>query len=162
MKNLSVIVAMAENSVIGREGQLPWHLTADLQRFKRLTMGHHLIMGRRTFESIGRPLPGRTSIVVSRQQNAAWDGVLVAHSLEEAYQMAQSDSEIFVVGGGDIYRQALPDAQRLYLTLVHTKVDGDTNFADVDWSQWELQNEQHHEPDKKNTCAMTWRDYKKK
>nr|AIA19102.1 Dihydrofolate reductase [uncultured bacterium] len=162
MKNLSVIVAVAENGVIGREGHLPWRLSADLQRFKRLTMGHHLIMGRRTFESIGRPLPGRTTIVVTRQTNASWPGVLTAHSLEEAYRMASSDNEMFVVGGGEIYRQALADAERLYLTLVHADVEGDTRFVDVDWSLWELVEEEHREADQRNTAATTFCVYKKK
>jgi dihydrofolate reductase len=162
MKNLSVIVAVAENGVIGRNGQLPWRLSADLQRFKRLTMGHHLIMGRRTFESIGRPLPGRITIVVTRQADAAWDGVLAAHSLDEAYRMARSDSEMFVVGGADIYRQALPEAERLYLTLVHADVEGDTKFVDVDWRQWELVEEELCEADKRNTAPTTYRVYKRR
>lgn len=125
---LSVIVAMSENRVIGRAGRLPWRLAADLRRFKRLTMGHHLIMGRKTFEAIGRLLPGRTTIVVTRQAGYRAAGALVAGSLAEACQLAGGDDEAFVVGGGELYRQALPQAERLYLTLVHAHVEGDTFF----------------------------------
>ncbi|MFM7738727.1 MAG: dihydrofolate reductase, partial [Planctomycetota bacterium] len=116
---LSLIVAASDNDVIGREGQLPWRLSADLRRFKRLTMGHHLIMGRKTFESIGRPLPGRTTIVLSRQRDYAPAGVVVAHSPEEVLKLVAADSEPFVVGGAEIYRLLLPWVGKIYLTRVH-------------------------------------------
>jgi dihydrofolate reductase len=111
---ISLIVAMSENGVIGRAGQLPWRLSSDLRRFKRLTMGHTLIMGRKTFASIGRPLPGRRSIVVSRRAEFSPGGAERAANLEQALEMAGGDSEVFFIGGAEIYRHALPRAERLY------------------------------------------------
>ena len=161
MNNLSLIVAMSAGGVIGRAGQLPWKLSADLQRFKRLTMGHPLIMGRRTYDSIGRPLPGRTTIVVTRQPQPACSGVLIAHTLPQAYELAKNDVEAFVIGGGEIYRQALPDVTKLYVTLVHADIEGDTFFPDIDWSQWQLVDESSHPSDERNTFATTFRVYLK-
>jgi dihydrofolate reductase len=152
----SLIVAISENGVIGRAGQLPWRLSDDLRRFKRLTMGHSLIMGRRTFESIGRALPGRKTIVVTRQ--VAWQhaGVLTAHSLPEAYAAAAEDAEIFVVGGAEIYDQALDDCDRLYVTRVQAHVDGDAFFPEVSWSDWQLIEESSLPADERNTFATTF------
>lgn len=135
---ISLIAAMAENGVIGRGGQLPWHLSADLQRFKRLTTGHTIIMGRKTWESIGRPLPERRMVVVSRQAGYQADGVSVVGSLQDAFAVAHSagDDEAFVIGGAEIYRQALPFTDRIYMTLVLAEVEGDTKFPDVDWETW--------------------------
>jgi dihydrofolate reductase len=139
---LSIIAAVAENGVIGRDGKLPWHLSADLRRFKRLTMGHTIIMGRRTWESIGRPLPGRRMIVISRQPDYQVDvqGVEVAASLHEALNraVAEGDDEAFIIGGGALYKEALPRADRLYYTLVRAHVPGDAYFPDIEWSQWRL------------------------
>jgi dihydrofolate reductase len=147
---ISLIVAMSTNRVIGRAGELPWRLSADLRRFKRLTMGHAIIMGRRTFESIGRALPGRRSIVVSRQRGFSADGVQVATSPEEALRMVGEDSEVFFIGGAEIYRQALPLAGRLYLTRVNANVPGDTYFPPLDLSNWRLVEASHHAADDKN------------
>jgi dihydrofolate reductase len=138
---LSLIVAMSENRVIGRDGGLPWRLRSDLVRFKKITMGHTLIMGRKTFESIGKVLPGRRTIVISRtweNTGTAQTGFDVAASLEEALALAHSDSEPFVVGGGEIYRQALPFADRLYLTLVDAQVAGETHFPAIDFTRFQL------------------------
>lgn len=135
---VSLIAAMAENGVIGRGDQLPWRLSADLQRFKRLTMGHTVIMGRKTWESIGRPLPGRQMVVITRQPGYQAQGVTVAGSLPDALALARTagDEEAFVIGGADVYRQALPFTDRIYLTLVLAEVEGDTKFPDVDWDTW--------------------------
>jgi dihydrofolate reductase len=133
---LAIIAAIARNGVIGRDGALPWHLPADLQRFRTLTMGHHIIMGRRTYESIGRPLPGRISVVVSRNADFSAPGCLSAPSLLQALRLAESDAETFVIGGAALYREALPLAQRLYLTEVCAEVPGDTYFPAVERSQW--------------------------
>lgn len=135
---LSLIVAQTPQRVIGNAGGLPWRLSSDLKRFKSLTMGHHLIMGRKTYDSIGRPLPGRTSIVLSRHTlpEGTAAGVLHAFTLEEALKLAAGDDEAFVIGGGEIYRQALPRVERLYLTEVEASVDGDTLFPELDMSQW--------------------------
>ena len=135
---LCLIVAMSENRVIGRHGGLPWRLSSDLRRFKRLTMGHHLLMGRKTFESLGRRLPGRTSVVITRQTGYTAAGAIVAASLEEAQQRAAGDAQVFVIGGGEIYRLALPRADRIYLTLIHAQVDGDTLFPELPAADWRL------------------------
>lgn len=146
----SLIVAMSENRVIGRGGQLPWHLSADLRRFRHLTMGHTIIMGRKTFESIGKPLPGRNSIVISRQPGYQPPGVRVARSLEDAERMAGGDSEVFFIGGGQLYRQALPRVERIYLTLVHATVDGDTDFPELPPERWTVVQRTEQAADDKN------------
>ncbi len=140
---LSAIVAMASNRCIGKDNALPWRLPADLKRFKQLTMGHALVMGRKTYESIGRPLPGRTMIVVTRQQDYAPEGVQVAHSLEQALGMAHGD-EVFLAGGADIYRQAMDRVRRLYLTRIDREYEGDAFFPPLDLSAWTLLAEEHH------------------
>jgi dihydrofolate reductase len=162
---ISLIVAVAENGVIGRAGQLPWKLSADLQRFKRLTMGHTIIMGRRTWESIGRPLPGRRTVVVSRQPNYRIDqaAVEVVSNLEQAVKAAEaaSDDEAFIVGGAELYRAGLPVANRLYYTRVATVTEGDTFFPEVDWSQWKLIESSLHGADEKNEFASTFEVYER-
>lgn len=163
---ISIIVAVAENSVIGRGGQLPWKLSADLQRFKRLTMGHTIIMGRRTWESIGRPLPGRRTVIVSRQPNYRVDeaAVLVASSLEQALKVAEesNDDEAFIVGGAELYRLTLAQADRLYVTRVATSADGDIFFPGVDWSRWNLIDTSRHDADEKNEYAATFEVYERR
>lgn len=139
----SIIVAVAENGVIGVDNALPWRLPADLQRFKRLTMGHHLIMGRKTFESIGRPLPGRTTVVLTRGDFAA-PGVVVARSLDEAFAAARDDDEPFVCGGAEIYALALPGADRVYLTRIERDYQGDARFGALDPARWQLRESERH------------------
>jgi dihydrofolate reductase len=141
---LSAIVAMAANRVIGANNQLPWRLPADLARFKRLTMGHTLILGRKTYESIGRPLPGRTFVVVTRQQDYAPQGVKVAHTVDEALALAQGDEEAFVAGGAELYAQTMDRLNRLYLTRIERDFPGDTYFPEVDLSRWKLIEQEHH------------------
>jgi dihydrofolate reductase len=141
---LSAIVAMAANRVIGAHNQLPWRLPADLARFKRLTLGHTLVMGRKTYESIGRPLPGRTTLVVTRQQGYAPAGVKVAHSVDEALALAQGDDEVFIAGGAELYAQTLERLDRLYLTRIDRDFPGDTYFPEVDLSGWRLIEQEHH------------------
>jgi dihydrofolate reductase len=128
---------MARNGVIGKDNRLPWHLPEDLKRFKRLTMGHHIIMGRKTYESIGKLLPGRTSLIVTRRQHYLAPGAITVHSLEEAIERCANDDEIFVIGGAEIYRAALPLADRLLITQIDRDVAGDTVFPPVDWSHWQ-------------------------
>jgi dihydrofolate reductase len=143
----SLIVAAAKNGVIGIDNKLPWKLPPDLQRFKRLTMGHHIIMGRKTFESIGRPLPGRTTVVLTRGDFAA-PGVVVARSLDDAFAAVRDDDEPFVCGGAEIYALALPLADRVYLTLVERDYDGDALFPALDPQRWQVrESEQHGESD---------------
>lgn len=140
---ISAIVAMAANRCIGKDNALPWRLPADLKRFKQLTMGHTLVMGRKTYESIGRPLPGRSTIVVTRQRDYAPEGVQVAHSLEQALELARGD-EVFIAGGADLYRQAMDQVRRLYLTRLDREYAGDAFFPALDLSGWKLVEEAHH------------------
>ena len=147
---LSLIVAISDNQVIGQNGQLPWHLSADLKRFKQLTMGHHIIMGRKTYDSIGRQLPGRTSVVLTRQTDWAVEGVVTATDFKSALTLTGDDEEVFVIGGSQIYQLALPLVDRLYVTRVHATVDGDTYFSDIAADQWQLQETETHTADDKN------------
>jgi dihydrofolate reductase len=134
---LSIIVAMAKNRTIGVNNTLPWRCPEDLKHFKALTMGHHMIMGRKTFDSIGKPLPGRTTVVVTRDRNLQIDGCLTAHSLSEAIDACTGDQQIFIVGGAEIYAQAMPLADALYLTEIQQDVQGDAHFPEFDRSAWQ-------------------------
>lgn len=133
---ISIIVAMAQNRTIGINNTLPWRCPEDLKHFKALTMGHHMIMGRKTFDSIGKPLPGRTTVVVTRNAALKIDGCVMANSLQHAIDLCKSDNEIFIVGGADIYAQALPLADTLYITEIQQHVDGDAHFPAFDLSEW--------------------------
>jgi dihydrofolate reductase len=159
---LSLIVAVSRNGVIGRAGELPWHLSADLRRFKRITMGHTLIMGRKTHESIGRKLPGRESIVVTHQPGYQATGCHVVTSWPAALELARRDSQAFVIGGQQIYELALPDADRLYWTQVHADVEGDVRFPPIDWQEWELVSDEPHEADAHNDYAFSLRVYQRR
>jgi dihydrofolate reductase len=164
--DVSIIVAVAENGVIGRGGQLPWHLSEDLRRFRELTMGHTIVMGRRTWESIGRALPGRRMIVVSRQPGyrVEADGVLVAASLDDALRMAEAsgDDEAFTVGGAELYHETLPLADRLYMTRVHTDIEGDTQFPPFDAAEWRKLSSEHHDAGARNDYPFSFEVYERK
>jgi dihydrofolate reductase len=153
---LSIIAALGRNRAIGYQNQLPWRLPADLQRFKQLTMGHHMLMGRKTFESIGRPLPGRTSIIITRQADYNAEGCLIAHSLAEAVAMAKArgEQEAFIIGGADIYAQALPFADCMYLTWVEAEPKADAFFPVFDENEWEAMEEISFTADDKHLYAM--------
>jgi dihydrofolate reductase len=140
---ISIIAAVADNGVIGAGNALPWRLPEDLKRFKALTMGHTLVMGRKTFDSIGRALPGRTTIVVTRDRAWHREGVIVAHDLEEA--LSRASGEIFIAGGGEIYAQTLARAERLYITHVHRAVEGDTHFPAIDPARWQPTEREPHD-----------------
>ena len=155
---LSVIVAMSEEGVIGRDGDLPWRLSADLRRFRRLTTPHTIIMGRKTYESIGRPLPDRQSVVISRNANYQVDGVTVVSSLDAALAATESE-EAFVIRGAEIFRLAIPQADRLYLTLVHASVEGDVQLPPLDLSCWDLRDEERHAADEKNQYGFSFLTY---
>lgn len=133
---LSIIAAMATNRTIGINNTLPWRIPEDLKRFKAQTMGHHIIMGRKTYDSIGKPLPGRTTVIVTRNPALQVNGCLVAHSLQEAIAACRNDNEIFVVGGAELYAQALPLADMLYLTEIRQDVEGDARFPEFDRAAW--------------------------
>ncbi|HWQ31842.1 MAG TPA: dihydrofolate reductase [Blastocatellia bacterium] len=156
---VSLIVAMDERRGIGFEGRLPWRLSADLKRFKALTMGHHLIAGRKTYESIGRPLPGRTMIIVTRDPDYQAEGCLIAHSVDEALALARArgETEAFIIGGAEIYAQTLERADRLYLTQVHAITDADVFFPAFDESAWREQEVSPHEAGEKNQYPSTFK-----
>ncbi len=135
--HLSILVAMASNRTIGIDNRLPWRCPEDLKHFKALTMGHHMIMGRKTFDSIGKPLPGRTTVVVTRNRELNIDGCLVAHSLPEAVSACAGDEQVFVVGGAELYAQALPLADTLYITEIQLDVDGDAHFPEFQQEEWQ-------------------------
>ncbi len=147
---LSVIVAVAENGVVGKNNALPWHLPGDLQYFKRTTLGKPIVMGRKTFESIGRPLPGRTNIVISTNPDYTADGVTVVSSLEGALLVAEDIAlidgvgELMVIGGATIYTAAIPLADRMYVTEVHAHVEGDAYLGDIDWQHWREDSREFH------------------
>lgn len=156
---VSVIVAMDEAGGIGKDGGLPWRLSSDLKRFKEITMGHHIIAGRKTYESIGKPLPGRQTIVVTRNPDYKAEGCSVVHSLAEAIELARSrgDTEVVVVGGAQIYREALLLADRIYLTHVHAEVSADTFFPECDAAAWKLDQSESVTADEKNQYPCTFK-----
>ena len=160
-RQLSMIVAASENDVIGINGDLPWRLSADLRRFKRLTMGHHIIMGRKTFDSIGRLLPGRTTVIVTRQPAYEIQGALIANSLEAAISLCSNDDCPFVTGGAEIYRSALPWVNEIHLTRVHTELSGDTVLPEIDWHQWEKVDSVRHPQDEKNSFDYSFETYRR-
>ena len=153
---ISIIAAMGRNHAIGYKNTLPWRLPTDLQRFKQLTLGHHILMGRKTFESIGRPLPGRTSIIITRQKDFQVKGCLITHSLDAAIELAKSrgEQEAFIIGGGEIYAQALSKADQMYLTMVEAEPEADAFFPEFDENLWENSAEEIVAADEKNQYTM--------
>jgi len=147
---VSIIVAMARNRVIGAGNRIPWHLPAELRLFKSITMGHHIVMGRNTWESIDRLLPGRTTVIVTRRPDYRVDGAIIASSLDGALDACKGDDEIFVIGGAQLYAAALPRADRLYLTVVDADVAGDARMPDFDLSEWHASSSQAFAADGKN------------
>lgn len=147
--SLSLIVAMTKNRVIGKDNQMPWHLPADLAWFRQNTTGKPVIMGRKTFESIGRPLPKRTNIVLSRQP-FEYDGVIWKDSLESAVDFVCDSEEIMLIGGGQLFNEYVSKADRLYLTEIQTELDGDTFFPSINWDEWHIEFEQYRPADEQN------------
>jgi dihydrofolate reductase len=158
---IAIVVAMDETGVIGREGWLPWHLPDDLKWFKAITMGHVLVMGRRTFESIGRrPLPGRPTIVLTRSPSYEVPaGVRIAPDLAAALRHAADAPRVFVAGGSSVYRAALPRTDEMFVTRVHAQVEGDVRFPDVDWSAWTLVEEEAHPADARHAFPFTFQHF---
>jgi dihydrofolate reductase len=152
---LSLIVAIAKNRVIGFEKKMPWHLPAELAYFKRVTMGHPIIMGRKTFESIGRPLPGRRNIVVSRDRTYAADGVEIVHSLDAAMAVCRTENA-FIIGGATLYAEALPKVDRLYVTEIDASPEGDTFFPALDAREWKETSRERRERDEKNQFDVSF------
>jgi len=162
--SLSLILAASQNGVIGANNRLPWRLPADLAYFKRLTLGHSVVMGRKTHESIGKPLPGRTNIIVTRDRSFACSNCIVLHSLEEALLFAhkKAENEVFIIGGGMIYEQSRDLWNKLYLTEIDTTLEGDIFFPEINWSQWELVSEEKKQADEKNAYNLKFKVFTKK
>jgi len=160
---LSIAVAVGENFAIGKNNQLLWHMPADLKFFKQTTSGHTIVMGRKTFDSVGRPLPNRRNIVITRDSSLKIDGVEVVNSLDEALEITKAEEKpVFIVGGAEIYRQALPKTDTLYLTTIHHTFDADTFFPEIDRSEWEVVSSDPHKADEKNKYDYTFEVLKRK
>lgn len=161
---ITIIAAIAQNSALGLNNDLIWHLPADLKRFKKITTGHHILMGRNTFESIGKPLPNRTTIIITRNENYTKEGCLVANSLEEALKMAQEDEHIFIIGGAQIYKYAIENdlVDALDITQVHNEFEADVFFPEIDKSIWEVVVKEDFIADEKNKFDYSFVRYQKK
>jgi dihydrofolate reductase len=160
----SIIVAASENNVIGKDNRLPWHLPADLKYFKNTTWAMPIIMGRKTFESIGKPLPGRHNIVITRNKDYKADGATVVSNLNDAVKAAESNdvNEFFIIGGAELFNSMLDQAQRIYLTRVHANIDGDVFFPALNEEKWKLVSEKNMEADEKNEYALSFQVWEKK
>ncbi|MBL4676972.1 MAG: dihydrofolate reductase [Mucilaginibacter sp.] len=152
---ISIIVAIAENNAIGKNNQLLWHMPNDLKHFKEITSGRTIIMGRKTFDSVGRPLPKRRNIVVTRQ-DIEIPGCEVVKSIDEGLALCAGEDEVFIGGGAEIYRQAMDKTDRIYLTIIHKEFDADTFFPEIDYSQWNEVSRERHEPDEKNPLPYSF------
>jgi dihydrofolate reductase len=161
---ITIIAAIAKNNALGKDNDLIWHLPADLKRFKKTTSGHHILMGRNTFESIGRPLPNRTTIIITRNESYFKDGCLIASSLEQALEMAKEDEQIFIIGGAQVYTYALENnlADVLDLTLVHQEFEADVFFPEIDLNIWEEVSREDFKADEKNEFDYSFLSYQKK
>jgi len=156
-----MIVAHADNRIIGKDNDMPWHLPADLAYFKKTTLGKPVIMGRKTYESIGRPLPGRLNIVISRDASYSAQGITTVTSVEQALEAAGNVEEIMVIGGGAIYAHCLPAANRLYITHINASIDGDTQFPEYDLNVWKKVSSDTRQPDEKNSYELDFAVYEK-
>jgi dihydrofolate reductase len=153
---ISLIVAMARNGVIGRNNQLPWHLPDDLKHFKALTLGKPILMGRRTYESIGRPLVGRTNLVLTNDRGFCAPGVVVVSSIDEALEAVPGEPELAVIGGATVYQQVLPFARRIHVTWVEAEIEGDTRFPALDMTQWRVVSKRDQPADDEHIHALTF------
>lgn len=161
---ITIIAAIAKNNALGKNNDLIWHLPADLKRFKKITSGHYILMGRNTFESIGKPLPNRTTIIITRNKEYYKDGCLIAHSLEEAIELASSEEQIFIIGGAQIYKEALAKdlVNQLDITLVHHEFEADAFFPKIDLGIWKEIEREDFKADEKNDFDYSFVSYKKK
>ncbi len=156
---ITIIAAIANNNALGKDNQLIWHLSADLKRFKKLTTGHHIIMGRKTFESIGKPLPNRTTIIITRNKEYRQDGCFVANSLENALKLVKNDANPFIIGGAQIYQQAITVANKLDITYVHHNFEADVFFPKIDLKIWKETARERFEKDDKNPFDYSFVSY---
>lgn len=159
---ITMIAAAAENNALGKDNDLVWHLPDDFKRFKRLTSGHHIIMGRKTFESFPKLLPDRTHVIITRKDDYNPEGTIVVNSLEEAIRVSKLDEQPFIIGGGEIYKMGMDKAERIELTRVHGEFDADTYFPEIDEEEWELVDEKFHEKDEKHDYSFTYLTYERR
>lgn len=159
---ITIIAAAGLNNELGKDNDLVWHLPDDFKRFKKLTTDHYIIMGRKTFESFPKPLPNRTHVVITRNKDYQKKGAIVVHSLDAALIKSSSDTEPFIIGGGEIYKMALDVADKIELTRVHATFEADTYFPDIDKNQWELLDKTHHEKDDRHKYAFTYETWFRK
>jgi dihydrofolate reductase len=159
---ITLIAAAAENNALGKDNDLLWHLPNDFKRFKEITSGHHIIMGRKTFESFPKPLPNRTHIIITLQKEYLVENCIVVHSLEDAIAIAPQNEEVFIIGGAQIYEQSIPLADKIDLTRVHTSLDADAFFPEFDTSEWNLVFSEKHFKDEKHQYDFTFETYLKK
>lgn len=159
----SIIVAKGNNNVIGKDNDLVWHMPADLKHFKNTTFGHYIIMGRKTFEALKKPLPGRTTIVITRNNNYQAEGCIVVHNIEEAFKIGKDNNqeEVFILGGAEIYRLSMDMADKIYLTEIKASFEGDAFFPEIDYSTWKETKRQEYEPDEKNPYPYAFVELKK-
>lgn len=157
-----LIAAASENNVLGKDNDLVWHLPDDFKRFKSLTTGHHIVMGRKTFESFPKPLPNRTHHIITRQESYQAENCHVAHSLEEVVENLKEEAMVYIIGGGQIYHQAISLATKIELTRVHTQVEGDAFFPEIETEKWSLVSSEHHPKDEKHAFDFTYETYVRK
>jgi dihydrofolate reductase len=153
------IAAASENNVLGKDNKIVWHLPDDFKRFKQLTTGHYIILGRKTYESLGQPLPNRPHIIVTRKNNYKVAGCTIANSLDEAIKLAPKDEDVFVIGGGEIYNQALAFTDKIELTRVHATIEGDTFYPEISSEEWQLVKEEYHPKDEKHAFDFTYQTF---
>ncbi len=157
---LTLIAAIATNNALGKDNQLVWHLPIDFKRFKSLTTDHYIVLGRKTFESFPKPLPNRTHVIITRQKNyPVPEGCIVVGSLEEALATCPKNEEVFIIGGGEIYKQSIDMADKIEITRVHTIVEADTFFPEIDLEKWQLNFEEHHTKDEKHAFDFTFQTF---
>ncbi len=161
MRKIIIIAAAAENDALGKDNELLWHLPDDFKRFKAITTGHKIIMGRKTFESFPRPLPNRFHIIITRDRSYStpYEKCAIVHSLKEAYELCEKDETVFIIGGGEIYAQAMEDAHLIELTRVHASYEADAFFPEIDPRQWELLREELHPADQRHDVPFTYHTY---
>ena len=159
---ITLIAAAAENNALGKNNDLIWHLPDDFKRFKAITSGHYIIMGRKTFESFPKPLPNRTHVIITRQKNYNPENCIVVTSLEKAIEICPKDEDVFVIGGGEIYQQSIAIADKIELTRVHSTFEADTFFPEIDTTIWELVQEEFHPKDEKHLFNFSFQTYLKK
>jgi dihydrofolate reductase len=159
---VTMVVAIGENNAIGKNNELLWNLPKDLRHFKTITSGHTVIMGRKTFESVGKPLPKRRNIIITRNTEFAVEGAEVVHTIEDALELCKADEEVFIIGGAEIYKMAMQHTDKIYLTVVHENFEADAFFPEIDWNLWVETASEKHLPDEKNNLSFTFSTLERK